>query len=189
MFKGVLPWYWGGVLLAAAFFAAVLLVKPIGVSTQFVIADAVVWDLFQPDIIVEDPAAKSGYASPNAYLNKSGGKYAANAAHPLNYSFIFVLAMMAGAFLSAMIKGDRPESAVQRQMPEVWRARFGDSPLKRYIWAFIAGSFVGRVIRYGIVGWLTYAYGHQALAIVRRRLLAVSVICFFAAILYFYLKH
>lgn len=142
MFKGVLPWYWGGVLLAAAFFAAVLLVKPIGVSTQFVIADAVVWDLFQPDIIVEDPAAKSGYASPNAYLNKSGGKYAANAAHPLNYSFIFVLAMMAGAFLSAMIKGDRPESAVQRQMPEVWRARFGDSPLKRYIWAFIAGFAV-----------------------------------------------
>ncbi|MEZ5918646.1 MAG: YeeE/YedE thiosulfate transporter family protein [Alphaproteobacteria bacterium] len=142
MFKGVLPWYWGGVLLAAAFFAAVLLVKPIGVSTQFVIADAVVWDLFQPDIIVEDPAAKSGYASPNAYLNKSGGKYAANAAHPLNYSFIFVLAMMAGAFLSAMIKGDRPESAVQRQMPEVWRARFGDGPLKRYIWAFIAGFVV-----------------------------------------------
>ena len=35
-----LDWKIGGVLLGGVFFLAVLLVKPIGVSTQFVILDA-----------------------------------------------------------------------------------------------------------------------------------------------------
>lgn len=142
MFKGVLPWQWGGVLLAVAFFAAVLIVKPIGVSTQFVIADAIIWDWVQPDIIVADETAKSGYASSNAYLNKSGGKYAANAANPFNYSFIFVVAMAIGAFLSAMLSGDKPETVERKMMPEVWENRFGNDKAKRYIWAFIAGFIV-----------------------------------------------
>ena len=140
--KGVLPWRLGGILLAIAFIAAVLLVKPIGVSTQFVIADGIAWDAVQSDIVVEDAAAKSGYSSPNAYLNKSGGKYAANVAKPMNYSFVFVLAMMAGAFLSSRLKGDKPETAEQRSMPEVWRERFGDSKARRYIWMFVAGFAV-----------------------------------------------
>lgn len=138
---GVLPWLQGGLLLGAVFFLAVALVKPIGVSTQFVILDAIVWDAIDPDIIKEDPAAKSGYSSPNAYLNKSGGKYAKNAANPLNYSFIFVIAMAAGAFLSAMLGGDRPRG-LQHQMPEVWAANFGTSSAKRYLWAFISGFLV-----------------------------------------------
>lgn len=142
MFKGVLPWYWGGAFLALAFFAAVLLVKPIGVSTQFVVADGIVWDMVQPDIVVEDATAKSGYSSPNAYLNKSGGKYASHIADPLNYSFIFVIAMMAGALISSILKGDKPLNAQQRIMPDVWQARFGDSKTKRYVWAFIAGFLV-----------------------------------------------
>jgi hypothetical protein len=142
MFKDVLPWYWGGALLALAFFTAVLFVKPIGVSTQFVIANGIVWDMVQPDIVVEDENAKSGYASPNAYLNKSGGKYAENIANPLNYSFVFVLAMMVGAFLSALLKGDKPQKPIQKSMPDVWRNRFGESKAKRYIAVFIAGFIV-----------------------------------------------
>lgn len=142
MIKGVLPWQWGGILLAIAFFAAILLVKPIGVSTQFVILDAVLWDAIDPSVVVESPTAKSGYESPNAYLNKSGGKYAANAANPLNYSFIFVLAMMAGAFLSSLLGGDKPQSAGHRIMPDVWRNRFGDSSAKRYVISFIGGFLV-----------------------------------------------
>jgi hypothetical protein len=142
MFKSVLSWQWGGLFLAIAFFASVLLVKPIGVSTQFVIADGILWDVLQSEVVVEDMGAKSGYSSPNPYLNKSGGKYAANIAKPLNYSFIFVLAMMAGSFLSAFLKGDKPKTNEQKVMPEIWRARFGDSKVKRYIWVFIAGFVV-----------------------------------------------
>ena len=42
-----------------------------------------------------------GYTSTNAYMAKSDGKYAKSAANPLNYSFIFVLAMAVGAAASA----------------------------------------------------------------------------------------
>lgn len=142
MFKGVLPWYFGGLLLAAAFFAAVFFVKPIGVSTQFVIADGIVWDMINPDLVIENSDVKSGYSSHNAYLNKSGGKYAANVAQPLNYGFVFVLAMMGGAFFSALLGGDKPVSAAEREMPAVWRVRFGDDPVKRYVWCFAAGFIV-----------------------------------------------
>jgi uncharacterized membrane protein YedE/YeeE len=140
--KPVLSWQWGGALLALAFFAAVFFVKPIGVSTQFVIADGIVWDMIDPNIVVADETAKSGYSSPNAYLNKSGGKYAANIAEPMNYSFVFVLAMMAGAFLSAMFAGDKPGTHAEKQMPSVWRERFGDDVKKRYMASFFAGFVV-----------------------------------------------
>ena len=136
----VLSWKTGGVLLGAVFFAAVLLVKPIGVSTQFVIFDGIVWDLIDQDVVVKSETSKSGYASPNAYLDKSGGSYAKNVAHPLNYSFVFVLAMMAGAAISAVMRGGVAPD--ERQMPEVWRANFGDESWKRYMAAFLAGFVV-----------------------------------------------
>lgn len=132
-----LNWKAGGVLLGLVFFAAVLLVKPIGVSTQFVIFDAILGDLAQPGLISE---TEDGYTSTNAYLAKSGGKYAKNAANPLNYSFVFVLAMMAGAFLSAMARGG--VSAAERRLPAIWSANYGDTPVKRYAVAFLGGFIV-----------------------------------------------
>ncbi len=137
-----MPLYWktGGLLLGAVFFAAVLLVKPIGVSTQFVILDGILWDAASPDVVVESTEAKSGYASPNAYLNKSGGKYAKNVANPLNYSFVFVVAMVLGAALSAYLRGG--VAATERAMPAIWRTNFGDSVVKRYLAAFAAGFIV-----------------------------------------------
>jgi len=136
----ILSWKTGGVLLGVVFFAAVLLVKPIGVSTQFVIFDGILWNAVNPEVVVTAPEAKSGYASPNAYLDKSGGKYAKNVANPLNYGFVFVLAMMAGAFASAMIRGGVAKD--ERTMPAVWRANFGDEPWKRYLSTFVAGFVV-----------------------------------------------
>ena len=133
-------WKMGGLLLGAVFFAAVLLVKPIGVSTQFVILDGILWNAVDPSVVVESAEAKSGYASPNAYLNKSGGKYAKSVANPLNYSFVFVIAMILGAALSAALRGGVPTA--ERHMPAIWRANFGDSVLKRYAAAFLAGFIV-----------------------------------------------
>ncbi len=139
--KGQLNWFKGGLLLGAAFLVAVAFVKPIGVSTQFVIADGIVWNLFSDSVVQKDPEAKSGYKSPNAYLNKSGGKYAKNIANPINYSFIFVIAMVAGAFLSGLLGGPRP-SDQDRSAPEVWRQRFGQNPVFRYVTVFFAGVLV-----------------------------------------------
>ena len=139
--NGQLNWFKGGLLLGAAFLVAVAFVKPIGVSTQFVIADGIVWNLFSDDVIREDPESKSGYASPNAYLNKSGGKYAKNVANPVNYSFVFVIAMVTGALLSSRLGGPRP-AAPDRNAPEVWRQRFGEAPALRYMTVFFAGLLV-----------------------------------------------
>lgn len=141
MLKPVLPWSLAGLFLAIAFFAAVLFVKPIGVSTQFVILDGIVWDAVDHNVVVENVDAKTGFSSPNAYLNKSGGKYASHIANPMNYSFIFVVAMMVGAFLSSRLKGDKPDKETSK-MPEVWRSKFGDCPKKRMIASFVAGFLV-----------------------------------------------
>jgi uncharacterized protein len=132
-----LNWKIGGVLLGAVFFVAVLLVKPIGVSTQFVILDGIVADAVNADLVVP---SGDGYASSNAYLDKSGGKYAKSVAEPLNYSFVFVLAMALGGFLSARLRGGIPRA--DRTVPALWRANFGDSPAKRHAVAFLGGFIV-----------------------------------------------
>ena len=136
----VLSWKWGGLALGLVFFAAVALVKPIGVSTQFVIFNGILWDAASPDTVVVDEAAKSGYASPNAYLNKSGGRYAKSIAEPLNYGFIFVIAMIVGAGVSAVLRGGVARR--ERAMPAIWRANFGDDRWKRYLAAFGSGFLV-----------------------------------------------
>ena len=130
-------WKRGGVMLGLVFFLAVLLVKPIGVSTQFVILDGIIGDAVNSELVTK---TEEGYTSTNAYLAKSGGKYAKSVANPLNYSFIFVLAMMAGAFASSMAKGGL--SAQERSVPQIWRNSYGDTPVKRYALAFASGFIV-----------------------------------------------
>lgn len=135
-----LSWKSGGLVLGLVFFLAVFLVKPIGVSTQFVILDGILWDAVQSDVVTTSETSKSGYSSTNAYLDKSGGKYAKSVANPINYSFVFVIAMMVGAAVSAILRGG--VSARERAMPAVWRSNFGDSHAKRFAIAFAAGFLV-----------------------------------------------
>ncbi|UWQ89919.1 YeeE/YedE thiosulfate transporter family protein [Aliisedimentitalea scapharcae] len=132
-----LNWKAGGLLLGLVFFLAVLLVKPIGVSTQFVILNGILGDAVNPDMVTQ---VEDGYTSSNAYLAKSGGKYAKNVANPLNYSFVFVVAMAVGGFLSVMARGGL--DAAERSMPALWRANFGDSRIKRNMAAFLGGFIV-----------------------------------------------
>lgn len=132
-------WNWlkGGIALAAVFLVAVALVKPIGVSTQFVILDGIIADAVNDSLVTEDATSKSGYASSNAYLNKSGGKYAKDVAKPLNYGFVFVLAMIAGGFIASRLQSDKAPS-----IPRFHQARFGESGMSRYVLAFVGGVFV-----------------------------------------------
>ncbi len=134
-----MTWDWklGGLALGLVFLLAVLLVKPIGVSTQFVILDGVIWNALDSSVVTQ---TDEGYTSSNAYLAKSGGKYAKSVANPLNYSFLFVLAMAVGGALSAYLRGWlTPE---ERRMPALWRANFGDSAVKRYAVAALGGFIV-----------------------------------------------
>ena len=132
----VLGWKSGGALLGLVFFVAVLLVKPVGVSTEFVIFDGLLWKAFDSTAVVADPAAKGGYSSPNAYLNK----YARHVANPLTYGVVFVLSILVGAGLSARLRGG--VAPRQRAMPVVWRVNYGDEPWRRYLAAFAAGFLV-----------------------------------------------
>ncbi|WP_170344761.1 YeeE/YedE thiosulfate transporter family protein [Ruegeria atlantica] len=132
-----LNWKIGGVLLGLVFFGAVLLVKPIGVSTQFVILDGIIADAVNPEFVTQ---TDDGYSSTNAYLAKSNGKYAKHVSNPLNYSFVFVLAMAVGAFLSVRARGGlEPEES---KLPKVWRENYGDTPWARYAVALLGGFVV-----------------------------------------------
>lgn len=136
-------WSWktSGFLLGLAFLITVAVIKPIGVSTQFVILDGIIWNSVSDDLIVKDETAKKGYASSNAYLNKSGGKYAKNIAKPLNYSFVFVIAMIIGGLLAYFTQSNK-EASEKEGMPKVWEKNYGNTPMKRYIFAFIGGVLV-----------------------------------------------
>jgi uncharacterized membrane protein YedE/YeeE len=130
-------WKAGGILLGLVFFLAVLLVKPIGVSTQFVILDGIIADAVSPGLVTQ---TEEGYTSTNAYLAKSDGKYAKAVSNPLNYSFVFVLAMALGGFVSAKLRGGIAKG--ERSIPALWRANFGDSAAMRYGAAFLGGFVV-----------------------------------------------
>jgi hypothetical protein len=126
----------GGAALGMVFILAVVLVKPLGVSTQFVIFDGVVMNLFSDNVVRADETAKHGYTSDNAYLAKSGGKYAKNIEDPLNYGLIMVIAMLAGGFLSSAMQKNKL-SKEEKQGPQVFRDA-GRS--NRYMFAFVGGS-------------------------------------------------
>ncbi len=146
--EGQLNWFKGRILLAIAFLLAVWVVKPIGVSTQFVITDGIILNLFSDDLIKENPDAKSGYSSSNAYLNKSGGKYAKNLANPLNYSFIFVFAIILGAFLSNILKVPKA-SGEDKIAPKVFRTRFPNNPAARYTVGAFVVAIPAAILVYG----------------------------------------
>lgn len=137
--KGELNWLKGGIALALVAVLAILLVKPLGVSTQFIVTDTMIWSAVDDNIVqTEDRNGKTVYSSPNAYINKSGGSYAKSASNPINYSYVFVLAMFIGALLSSMFGGPKP-SAEEKKVPDVFQRRFGYKPAMRFAFAFVGG--------------------------------------------------
>ncbi|MCF6225120.1 MAG: YeeE/YedE family protein [Xanthomonadales bacterium] len=135
-----IQWNWlkGGLILGAVFLLAVILVKPIGVSTQFVIFDGIVWNMFSDDVVQVDENSTSGFSSKNAYLDKNGGKYAENIENPWNYGFIFVLAMIGGGVLSVVLQKPKV-SKEDKAAPKVFRESGHGN---RYLVAFIGGVLV-----------------------------------------------
>jgi hypothetical protein len=139
--KQNLSWLQGGIFLGAVFLAAVWIIKPVGVSTEFVIINGVAWNIFSPGLITQNDEAASAYSSTNAYLNTNGGTLAASVANPVNYGVIFVFSMILGGFLSGLFsKKKLPDN--DKLSPAVWRERFGSNPKKRLMFVFMAGFLV-----------------------------------------------
>jgi uncharacterized membrane protein YedE/YeeE len=133
-----LNWLKSGIILGSVFFIAVLLVKPIGVSTQFVILDAIIGDKINSELITETDDGK--IQSTNSYLNKSGAQYAKSANQPLNYSFMFVIALAIGAFISSQLRNGVGQS--EKLSPKVWNDKFGKFANKRFLVTFVSGFVV-----------------------------------------------
>ena len=93
-------WIKGAMILGLSFFISVLLVKPIGVSTQFSVLSGIVYNAVDKNLITEDSTRESGYKSTNAYLDKNNGALAEEIMNPINYSFVFVLAIPLGSYIA-----------------------------------------------------------------------------------------
>ncbi len=93
-------WLKGAVLLGLSFLICVVLIKPIGVSTQFSVLTGIIYSSIDKDVITEDPTRETGYKSTNAYFDKSDGKLAKAIKNPINYDFVFVLAIPLGSYIA-----------------------------------------------------------------------------------------
>ena len=132
-------WMFLAMLLGAVFFLAVWVIKPIGVSTQFSVFSGIVHSTIDRSVITEEAGRDSGYGSKIAYYDKDGGKLAKSIKSPLNYDFIFVLAIPLGAYAGYLIKrrknavsamGEDTAEEVQAEKRKGW---------KRYLPSFIGG--------------------------------------------------
>ncbi|NMA83703.1 MAG: YeeE/YedE family protein [Epulopiscium sp.] len=135
-------WILHGMILGTVFFLAALVIKPIGVSTQFSVLTGMVHSVINPNVITEDSSRDSGYKSTNAYYDKSDGKLAKNIKHPINYDFIFVLAIPAGAYVAYLLNRKRKSSEIPYigEVPELPKQK--QSFLKTYIPSFIGGFLI-----------------------------------------------
>ncbi|WP_343207887.1 YeeE/YedE thiosulfate transporter family protein [Anaerolentibacter hominis] len=129
-------WMGAAALLGLTFFLAVLLVKPVGVSTQFSVLSGMIHSTVDPSVIAEDAQRESGYKSTNAYYDKSEGKLAANIKNPMNYDFIFVLAIPLGAYAAHLLRKKKNGSQIteNQQCPIVRKSIW-----RRYLPPFIGG--------------------------------------------------
>lgn len=100
-------WMMKAMMLGSVFFIAAFFVKPVGVSTQFSVVSGMIHSIIEPGIISEDESRETGYASSNEYYDKSEGKLAKSIKNPLNYDFVFVLAIPLGAFLVSLLTKKR----------------------------------------------------------------------------------
>lgn len=134
-------WIKKALILGSVFFLAAYLVKPVGVSTQFSVLSGMIQNVVQPNVIVEDDTRDSGYRSSNAYYDKSEGKLAKSIKHPLNYDFVFVLAIPLGGFLAYQVSRKRRENVKEEEQESCPVAGENKSFLRTVLPPF-AGGFL-----------------------------------------------
>ncbi len=120
----IISWKVAGISLGLLLTLATFLVKPLGVSTQFVVTDAVVMHQVAP-----------AAAEANAYLSKYGEK----SDWGIGYGWMLVLGMLVGGGVTAMLFKDKQPEADKGSMPPMWEAKFGPSEAKRYSASFAGG--------------------------------------------------
>lgn len=120
----IISWKVAGIALGLLLTLATALVKPLGVSTQFVVTDAMVTHKVAPN-----------FAESNEYL----AKYGEQTDWGIGYGWMLVLGMLVGGGICALIFRNRQPHADKGSMPPMWEAQFGHSRVKRYAAAFLGG--------------------------------------------------
>ena len=132
-------WIKGAIVLGFSFFIAILLVKPIGVSTQFSVLSGIVHTVVDSDVIVEDSSRETGYKSSNAYYDKSEGKLAKSIKNPLNYDFIFVLSIPVGGYLGYLLFSRKKKNEEDNNVESCVLDDNKKSFIRKYVPSFIGG--------------------------------------------------
>lgn len=119
------PWnpYLAGGLVGILLVLSVLISgKFLGASTTFARSASVIERAFGVDTSIFE------------YFTTKDGKYGPTSLP--NWQLMFVVGIIIGGFLASKLSGDFKFQAV----PDMWRQRFGPSPLKRAVVAFLGGT-------------------------------------------------
>jgi uncharacterized membrane protein YedE/YeeE len=120
----IISWRAAGISLGLLLVLATALVKPLGVSTQFVVTDAAVTHKVAPE-----------FAEKNDYLAKYGEKEDWG----VGYGWMLVFGMVVGGAVTARIFSGRQPKQDKGSMPALWQATFGPSRVKRFLACFAGG--------------------------------------------------
>lgn len=119
--RALLPWVIGGLLLGLTQVLAVALHKPLGVSTQFVVAEGIATHAVAPEAAQE-----------HALL--SNEKYQA-----VGYGWWLDIGLIVGAAAAAVAVS---RWKLRAEGPNWWRHNHGDGRAKRYLMAFAGGFLI-----------------------------------------------
>ena len=122
----VISWKVAGVMVGLLLILATALVKPLGVSTQYVVTDGMILHSAAPSV-----------AESNEYLNKYGVKDDWG----VGYGWMLVLGMFVGGGIAAFAT-KRFRNRDKASIPSMWRAEFGESTPRRMTHAFIGGALL-----------------------------------------------
>lgn len=144
-------WIGKALILGTVFFLAALIVKPVGVSTQFSVLSGIIHSTIDPDVITKDDTRESGYTSSNAYYDKSEGKLAKDIKNPLNYDFIFVLAIPVGAYIAYMLtkKRDKKQLEDAADTIDMTGVKISEMPNQSFFKLYIPSFVGGFLLLYG----------------------------------------
>ncbi|MGL5232637.1 MAG: YeeE/YedE thiosulfate transporter family protein [Fusobacteriaceae bacterium] len=111
-------WILKGLFLGLVFYIAMLIQKPIGVSTQFSIATGSIQKVFDSKLIYENKDNKYGYGSTNPYYDSNGGLLAKEIEKPFNYEMTFIVGMLLGTSIISLMAPKERENIVRNARKE-----------------------------------------------------------------------
>ena len=122
--QAIISWKAAGISLGLLLTLATWLVKPLGVSTQFVVTDAAVAHRVAPE-----------FAENNKYMAKYGEK----TDWGIGYGWMLVFGMFVGGGVCARLFRKKQPEIDKGSMPAMWTQKFGSSHAKRFAAAFLGG--------------------------------------------------